>query len=107
MSACSTAEYTVDLGRCCGCGRHDEVQTIGFLNRKCPLPGKGWGCLQCGLPRDGAQFVLCDGCASRAEAEGLMSVLKMACRGNPATDGRLPYRELIGSHEHDMSKRRG
>ena len=33
-----------------------------MLDRVAPEPGKGWGCLVCNLPSDGATVVLCDDC---------------------------------------------
>jgi NMD protein affecting ribosome stability and mRNA decay len=30
-----------------------------------PTPGRGWGCVVCGVPSDGAVAVLCDACVER------------------------------------------
>jgi len=75
-----------------------DVFNIILLHKKVPIPGHGWGCLQCNLPPDGAVAVLCHKCmAKKAEP-------KFACRGYPANEGRIPIDELKGGHEHDWSK---
>ena len=55
------------LGPCCMCAG-DGVNII-MLDRRAVIPGHGWGCFICGLPRDGAVAVLCNGCADRFEAD--------------------------------------
>lgn len=73
------------LGPCCACGKEaDDVRNIILLHRKCPTPGRGWGCLQCGLPADYATAVVCDGC-QESGAE-----IKFVCTGYPGSDGRTP-----------------
>jgi hypothetical protein len=64
-----------------------------MLDQKSPLLGKGWGCVQCGLPSDGASAVVCDDCLEKP--------LKFACQGYPGTDGRIPIEQLAGKMEHD------
>lgn len=94
-----------NLGTCCGCRvAGEQVRNIFMLDKKCPVPGHGWGCVQCGLPSDGCCVVLCDACYFRVEMEGLDAVCVDACRGYPATDGRMPYADLVGHHDHDLSK---
>jgi hypothetical protein len=93
-----------ELGTCCGCGTAEGVRTVACLDFKAPMPGRGWGCVVCDLAADGALAVLCDACAAQAERDGLEAVLQFACRGYPAKDGRVPYCELAGNHEHDISK---
>lgn len=52
-------EEKVSLGPCCACGHEGpEVRNIMMLNRLCPIPGRGWGCVQCGIPMDYATAVL-------------------------------------------------
>ena len=50
------------LGPCCQCECTDGVRNIFLLNRRGAIPGRGWGCVVCGLPPDGAVAVLCDAC---------------------------------------------
>jgi hypothetical protein len=71
------------LGPCCACGKSGpDVRNIMMLDRLCPTPGRGWGCVQCGLPPDYAIAVLCDAClAGKAE-------IKFVCTGYPASGGR-------------------
>jgi hypothetical protein len=53
---------TLDFGPCCCCGGTQRVRNFVTLNRRAPVPGKGWGCVVCGLPLDGALYVVCDQC---------------------------------------------
>jgi hypothetical protein len=73
-----------------------------MLPRRGAIPGRGWGCFQCGLPAEGACAVLCDPCLE-AVATG-QAVIVDACRGYPATDGRIPLAELQGAHEHNAAR---
>jgi hypothetical protein len=91
-----------ELGNCCCCekGAADGVvvRTVVMLDKKCPTPGKGWGCFVCDLPKDGAIYVACDACADSGAKP------KLACRGWPGKDGRIPIEELEGAHDHDLAK---
>lgn len=79
----------VNLGTCCACGKSgQDVHNVVMLNRKGPTPGKGWGCLVCGLPADGAVAVLCDDCLEAGEE------IRFVCVGYAAEDGRMPIAEL-------------
>lgn len=94
----------IDLGPCCICeAEGGAVRNILMIDRPGPTPGKGWGCLQCGLPMDGAVAVLCDACLqdySTGKAQ-----IKFVCSGRPAKDGRMPIVELSDEpFEHDLSK---
>jgi len=76
------------LGPCCACGKEGpDVRNIMMLHRLSPTPGRGWGCIQCGLPMDYAIAVLCDGCLE-AKAE-----IRFVCTGYPASDGRTPIED--------------
>jgi hypothetical protein len=72
-----------------------------MLDKQAPEPGKGWGCMQCGLPADGAIVVVCDKCLQ------VRAPYRWVCCGYPQEDFRLPIESLAGSHEHDMSKHPG
>jgi hypothetical protein len=40
-----------DLGPCCICEvESHRVRNIIMLDKEAPIPGRGWGCLACGLP---------------------------------------------------------
>ncbi len=54
-----------DLGGCCACGGLVNVRNLVMLSRRAPQPGTGWGCVQCGLPADGATAAVCDSCLDR------------------------------------------
>ena len=99
-------DIPVSLGPCCICKATDNVRNIIMLKKKAPIPGRGWGCLQCGLPQNGAIIVLCDFCLMTYRARGEV-ILKYACRGFPASDGRIPIQklqELPNNFEHDLTK---
>jgi hypothetical protein len=92
------------LGSCCVCGRCSpevNVWTILSLHKKSPTPGRGWGCVQCGLAADGATAVVCDVCFDRL-GQSVVGALRFACKGYPGSDGRVPIEELQGEHEHDL-----
>jgi len=93
------AEDTLDLGPCCACEKlGQDVRNVIILRRKGPTPGKGWGCLVCNLPLDGAVAVLCDGCLE-SEAK-----IRFVCAGFPAVDGRVPIEELDPEpFDHNLS----
>jgi hypothetical protein len=89
------------LGPCCICGSEDTATWIELLPFKNEVPGHGWGCVACDLPFDGAYAVLCAHCVDDLQAG--RKPLRFACRGYPATDGRVPIEQLTIPHEHDMS----
>lgn len=89
-------------GPCCCCGTMYKVRTLVMLEKKAPVPGTGWGCVQCGLPLDGALAVLCDQCA--ANSADLPNCLRFVCRGYPTLGERTPIEEVAGEHAHDMSQ---
>lgn len=93
----------LDLGPCCVCGKSEEIaRNIIVLEQKSPIAGRGWGCVQCDLPSDGASAVVCDSCF---ESPGFTnSDIKLACGGYPASDGRVPIEELKGIHDHNLLK---
>lgn len=88
------------LGPCCICGGEDKVTALVMLDVKGEVPGHGWGCVACGLDCDGAIAVLCARCVEDWQAG---KPLRFACRGYPATDGRVPIEQLTVPHEHDMN----
>jgi len=89
------------LGPCCNCGRADDnVVNIMMVKQRGPTPGKGWGCVVCGLPSDGALVVLCDDC-------GDVWPPTFVCTGYPASDGRTPFADLSPEpFDHDPAKHR-
>lgn len=102
-------EYeTPSLGPCCACGRSDPevwVRNIIMLQKKSQIPGHGWAWVVCGLPPDGATAVLCDECLGSDEpGHPLAREPRFACRGLPATEGRIPIEDLTGIFGHDEEK---
>lgn len=88
-----------DLGPCCICEGTKKVRNILHLHHKAPIAGRGWGCVVCHIPPDGAVAVICDHCLALYHAH--KAELKFACKGYPAIDGRVPIGDLQGEHEHD------
>lgn len=89
------------LGTCCFCGKGSSVRNILMLDRKGPIPGRGWGCVVCGLPMDGAIAVMCDECVERGNSP------LFACKGYVANNLRVPVALLTDRFEHDMSRHPG
>ena len=83
---------TPDFGACCVCETTEGVRNMILLDKRAQVSGHGWGCFVCGLATDGANAVLCDPCLERFRED--QSVLTMACRGYPASDGRVAIAEL-------------
>ena len=93
------------LGPCCVCESTVAVRNIVMLHQKAPMPGRGWGCVVCGLPSDGAIAVICDACHDHCGLDGTVTpAFRFACRGYAGVDGRVPIRTLVGRHEHDFSR---
>lgn len=88
----------INLGPCCACeDAGPTVRNVIALTKKAPVAGRGWGCLICSLPADGAFAVVCDACfETRRE-------LKYACCGYATSGERIPIGELTGVHEHNVA----
>lgn len=87
-----------DLGPCCACPAvGPAVRNVLMLSQKAPMAGRGWACLLCNLPADGAIAVVCDACLETT------APLTQACRGYPGEDGRVPIGDLEGSQQHDQA----
>jgi hypothetical protein len=96
----------VSVGPCCICRIDDPtvVHNILMLNAQAPVRGRGWGCLECKIPMNGAIAVVCQTCWNTIVggrdpytlAPGAVErELVDACRGYPAEDGRISYAELL------------
>lgn len=86
-------------GPCCACNQsRPNVRNWIFLPVRGLVAGRGWGCLACGLPKDGAIAVVCDPCFI-----GGVEV-RFACAGFPREPARVPVSELMGEFEHDITK---
>ena len=97
--------HSVNLGPCCGCETLFNVRNSIMLDTQCAVPGRGWGCLVCSLPANGAVVVLCDECLDLyRKGQPLNTVAMSKCRGNPAADGREAFDEYYGEHKHDLAK---
>lgn len=87
-----------DYGSCCACNKiKPNVRNFICVPRRSPIPGTGWGCLQCGLPIGGALAVICDECLE----SGTEAVF--AIDGYPKDKLRIPVDTLSPEpFEHDM-----
>lgn len=103
-SSSPASQTTCDSLGCCGCGQSIVTRlNVVMLDHKAAIAGTGWGCVQCGLPTDGAYAILCDLCA---EADPIVGSIREAVVGYPRGGGREPI-EVTNArprHEHDMSK---
>jgi hypothetical protein len=91
------------LGPCCICEGTEDVRSIIMLPLRGPVPGYGWGCVQCGVPPDGAIAVLCDRCLKVYLAD--QAALRFACVGYPTAAERVPIADLPQEKfDHDLSK---
>ena len=69
-----------------------------MLPQKALTPGKGWGCVQCGLPSDGAVAAICDQCAENDHVE-----IRYVFDGYITERKLVPIDELPKvPHEHNM-----
>jgi hypothetical protein len=83
---------------CCACEKTEgDIKNIVLLKQKLPKPGKGWGCLQCGLPFEGAVAALCNECVD------LGRPIRFAIVSYDSTE-RIPIAELGEEFDHDKSK---
>ena len=95
------------FGSCCECGREGpSVRNVVMLNRRGPEPGRGWGCVLCGSPPDGALAVLCDECFEKQrQGTGPANGPTNACVGYPSENRRIPVAQLPeGNFQHDYKK---
>jgi hypothetical protein len=87
-----------DLGKCCACQGTENVRNIVMHPKLAPVPGTGWGCLECHLPTDGAISVICDRCF------GQNVTITEVCMGFPLDKMRVPLHALREEvFDHDMS----
>lgn len=84
-------------GPCCACGENKpDVRNWVLLPVKALISGRGWGCMACRLPRDGAIAILCNLCFSSGKE------IVWTCASFPADPARVPLSELMGEHIHDL-----
>lgn len=87
------------MGPCCSCG-FPAAENLVMLPWRARQPGKGWGCVVCGLPSDGAVALLCDRCLE------VDAPIISVCAGYATEPGRVPFASLTEPHVHDLSKHR-
>ena len=90
-----------DYGSCCICESQTDVRNIIQLDYKVKSES-GWGCVQCGLPAEGAVAIVCDACIERYGDNIEEKIIYLMDGGQrrlvvPPVEGRIP-------HKHDMSR---
>jgi hypothetical protein len=90
------SKQELSLGECCACRGTENVRNIVAIAKRGPVSGKGWGCVVCGLPMDGAISVVCDSCL-----ESKAPILEV-CYGVPKENRRLHIDSLSEVFEHNM-----
>lgn len=93
-----------DLGVCAECGSTEEVYNIIFLKFELPeeFHGKGWGCLMCGLPANGASTVVCNKCFELIR-DRKKEITKYKA-GYPTENNIRDIGELSKAFDHDLNK---
>ena len=92
----------VEGAACCVCQKQDRpVRNLIMLNVRGPVPGKGWGCVQCHTPSDGATATLCDTCLPRWQADE--RVMRFACVGYPGDGVLVELSTLTEAFGHNMA----
>lgn len=101
--------YDFEMGatrRCCACGElREDVHNVVCLPVKAPIPGTGWGCVECGLPADGALALVCDSCALRPDDE--QRAVEFAYNGPVGGPELVQVKWLTGQWQHDLTKHGG
>jgi hypothetical protein len=93
------------FGACCLCQRSGPtVRNFVTLPERAPVPGTGWGCVECGLPADGAMAIVCDPCADRLQEELNSDSIREVIYGLPARGGRCPRAADPEAFVHDRSR---
>lgn len=91
-----------NLGSCCECG-NNPASVMLMLHRHAPIAGTGWGCVQCGLPHNGAIAVLCNDCLSAVKEAGRDPHL--VCVGFASANERTLFANLSPNvFDHNESK---
>lgn len=79
---------TLPVAKCCACGEVKVLRNILTIERRAPEIGTGWGCVQCGLPQDGAVAIVCDDCLNAD------TPVFLVCLGHAMGQERIPLRDL-------------
>jgi hypothetical protein len=108
-SRADEVDEMVPVGRCCACDLVGELPNLMMLAHRGPesAAGKGWGCVVCGLPADGAMAAVCRRCIPDDWQPGQPQPggeIRFACTGYVGEPGRVPLAELSESFEHDHAK---
>jgi len=104
MSADGPHDFEPVTGPCCQCLTITLLRNVMFIHQRGPSPGKGWGCMICNLPSDGAVALMCDRCAQAP----LRAPPKFVCTGYMKDGERTPYDTLSTEpFDHDLTMHRG
>lgn len=94
-------EEVNEFGTCCVCEMGD-MEDCGLVQLGYKMESEsGWGCLQCGLPMEGAIAVVCSDCYDKY-GEKIEDQIKYLIDGKK---GRIPVPPVENRvpHEHDLS----
>lgn len=89
------------IGQCCVCGQRAVMRGFMMLALRAPTPGTGWGCLQCGLPADGAIAALCRPC-TRLATKNEAQPVQFVCGAYPGEEARAPIEQCQTEFRHNM-----
>lgn len=88
-------ESPPELGLCCCCDQR-TARVLAGVNRQGVLRGEGWGCMQCQLPANGLQVVLCLACLQESRP------VLYGCCGFPAREDRWEIGDFEIEFEHRL-----
>lgn len=81
------------FGPCRTCQKTPATMLL-LLAKEAPIPGTGWGCLDCDLPANGALAAVCDDCINQP--------IRWACLGSPNAGNRIAVAELKMPFGHKL-----
>ena len=89
-----------EFGTCCVC--EGEMETCGLIQLDYKVESEsGWGCVQCGLPMEGAVAVVCDACFT-THGDEIVDQIKYLMNGKTERIPVPPVENRV-THEHDLS----
>jgi hypothetical protein len=107
----SPLPLALDTSACCICGRRRRCRTIIHLPWLSPTPGRGWGCVICGIPPYNAIALICDACANEQLQgrcqEKMIDRIRWVVAGDQSLE-RLAIGDLVKlpAKDHDPEKHR-
>lgn len=95
------------VGPCCACRRTDvPLRNVVCMTFRVPESalGKGWGCVECAIPADGALAVVCDECmaAERPIVDVCAGYVKEPARAAAEPLRPIPWEHIRAFHGDEV-----